>query len=154
MKPSAILLLATLLVIPAVRAAAPADREREVWAMEQAYWRYVQANDLDGYRTLWNKDFLGWPLSSPEPVRKDHITGWISAHTEAGEGLKSYSLERLLLQAAGDCITATYRVRMTWVTSAGVEKPGTLRVIHTWRRSGAQWQIISGMAAPTDAQGH
>jgi ketosteroid isomerase-like protein len=153
-KPIAILFCATLLLMPAVRAATPAASEREVWAMEDAYWRYVQGNDLAGYRTLWSRDFLGWPLSSPEPVRNDRITGWITAHTEAGEGLKSYRLERLLAQASGELVTVTYRVRMTWVTQAGVEKPGSLRVIHTWRRTAAQWQIISGMAAPTDAQGH
>ncbi len=154
MKPSAVLLLATLLLVPVTRAAAPAASEREVWSMEDAYWRYVQGNDLDGYRTLWSKDFLGWPLSSPEPVRKDAITGWITAHTQAGEGLKSYRLERLLAQATADYVTVTYRVRTTWVTQAGVEKPTALRVIHTWRRAAGKWQIISGMAAPTDAQGH
>jgi hypothetical protein len=154
MKSLVILAAAALLLgLPAARAAAHAA-EQEVWAMEEAYWRYVQANDLDHYRTLWSEDFLGWPLSSPEPLRKDHITGWITAHTQAGETLRSYHLERLLAQATDDYVTVTYRVRMTWASASAGETPGALRVIHTWRRIGGHWQIISGLAAAPDAQGH
>ncbi|MBV8146872.1 MAG: nuclear transport factor 2 family protein [Gammaproteobacteria bacterium] len=129
--------------------------EKEVWSLEDSYWKYVQANDLEGYRTLWHEDFLGWPLSSPEPVHKAHITDWITAHTSSGETLRSYSLERLEAQATANYVTVTYRVRLNWVDKAGVEKPGSLRVIHTWLGSvGHKWQIISGMAAAPNAQGH
>jgi len=136
-------------------AAQPAANEKQVWSLEDNYWRYVQANDLDRYRTLWNSDFLGWPLASPEPVHKDHITDWITAHTSVGETLKSYDLERLVAQATGDYVTVAYRVRLTWVEKGGAEKPGGLRVIHTWLRNAHhKWQIISGMAAAPNAQGH
>jgi ketosteroid isomerase-like protein len=147
-------IIAALLAAP-LCAAQPTAAEKAVWSLEDSYWRYVQAHDLERYRTLWHSDFLGWPLSSPEPVRKEHITDWIVAHTGSGETLKSYDLERLVAQATGDYVTVTYRVRMTWVTKDGVAKPSTLRVIHTWiHNPGHEWQIISGMAAPPDAQGH
>jgi ketosteroid isomerase-like protein len=133
----------------------PPTDENKVWPLEDTYWRYVQADDLEHYRTLWHKNFLGWPLSTPEPVRRDHITDWITAHTSAGETLKSYELERLAAQATGDDVTLAYRVHMTWIGNDGVAKPTILRVIHTWRRgAGGKWQIISGMAAPPNAQGH
>ena len=129
--------------------------ENRVWALEASYWTYVKANDLDRYRSLWRGDFLGWPLANPEPVRKDHITDWITAHTSVGESLKSYEVERLAAQAAGDYVTVTYRVRLTWLTKDGVEKPSGLRVIHTWLKSPDNgWQILSGMAAAPNAQGH
>ena len=145
---------AVLLTSP-LFAGQPAADEKEVWSLEDAYWRDVQTNDLERYRTLWHSDFLGWPLSSPEPVRKEHITDWITEHTSMGDTLKSYALERLVAQATGAYVTVTYRVRMTWVGKDGVDKPSHLRIIHTWVQNGAhQWQIIAGMAAPTDAQGH
>jgi len=148
--------IAAVLLARPLCAAQPAADEKEVWSLEDSYWHYVQANDLARYRTLWHSDFLGWPLSSPEPVRKQHITDWITAHTGIGETLKSYDLERLAAQATGDCVTVTYRVRMTWLDKDGVDRPGSLRVIHTWRHnpSDREWQIISGMAAPPNAQGH
>ncbi|HEY4447053.1 MAG TPA: nuclear transport factor 2 family protein [Steroidobacteraceae bacterium] len=145
---------AVLLAVP-LFASQPSADEKEVWSLEDSYWRYVQANDLDRYRTLWHADFLGWPLSSPEPVRKERITDWITAHTSTGETLKSYDLQRLAAQASGDHVTVTYRVHMTWVNKDGVDQPGNLRVIHTWLRDAShKWQIISGMAAPPNAQGH
>ena len=147
-------IVAVLLASPLFAGQAAAD-EKEIWSLEDTYWRYVQTNDLERYRTLWHSDFLGWPLSSPEPVRKEHITDWITAHTSIGETLKSYDLERLVAQATGDYVTVTYRVRMTWVNKDGVDKPSSLRVIHTWiHNAGHKWQIISGMAASPNAQGH
>jgi ketosteroid isomerase-like protein len=145
---------AVLLAAP-LFASQPCADEKEAWSLEDSYWRYVQANDLDRYRTLWHADFLGWPLSSPEPVRKERITDWIAAHTSTGETLKSYDLQRLAAQASGDHVTVTYRVHMTWVTKDGVDQPSNLRVIHTWLRVAShKWQIISGMAAAPNAQEH
>lgn len=136
-------------------ASQPSADERAVWSLEDTYWRYVQTNDMEHYRTLWHSDFLGWPLTNPEPVHKDHITDWIAAHTNIGETLKSYDLERLAAQATGNHVTVAYRIRMTWVGQDGVDKPSTIRVLHTWQGdAGGRWQIISGMAASPNAQGH
>jgi ketosteroid isomerase-like protein len=152
--------ISALLCVVSVSASAgpatqAADGEKKVWALEQAYWSYVKANDMDQHLTLWRDDFLGWPLSSPEPVGKRHITDWITAHTSAGERLGSYELERLASQASGSYLTITYRVRLTWAAKDGVQKPGGLRVIHTWLRdSSGAWQILSGMAAAPNGQGH
>ncbi len=145
---------AMLCATPLLAGSPPAD-EKAVWSLEDRYWRYVQTDDMEGYRTLWHRDFLGWPLSSPEPVRKQHITDWITAHTSKGESLKSFELEHLAAQSTGNNVTVTYRVRMRWADKGGAERPSSLRVIHTWLRgTDGQWQIISGMAAPPDAQGH
>jgi ketosteroid isomerase-like protein len=126
-----------------------------VWSLENTYWHYVQANDLEHYRTLWDSAFLGWPLSDPEPVRKERITDWIARHTDVGETLQSFDLERLTAQSTGRHVTVAYRIRMNGVTRDGTSKPSALRVIHTWRREAAgKWQIISGMSASPDSLGH
>ncbi len=147
--------IVVLVLASALFAGQPSPYEKEVWSLEDAYWQYVKANDLERYRTLWNADFLGWPLSNPEPTGKEHITEWIAARTSKGETLKSYELERLKAQVTDRYVTVTYRVRLTWTDKNGTDKPGSLRIIHTWLHdAGGKWQIISGMSAPTDAQGH
>jgi ketosteroid isomerase-like protein len=139
----------------AALAGPPSANEGQVWALEDSYWSYVKANDMERYRMLWRSDFLGWPLHDPEPVHRDHITDWITAHTSVGETLRSYEVERLAAQASANYVTVAYRVRLTWVTRQGVEKPAGLRVLHTWLKGpDAGWQILSGMAAAPDAQGH
>ena len=148
-------ILVVVLLTASLFAAPPASDREQLWSLEKAYWQYVQANDLQKYRALWHPDFLGWPYVSPEPLRKDHITDWITAHTSKGESLHSYELEPLIAQVTGDVATTTYRMRMSWTGKDGAGKPSTIRVIHTWARGpGGRWQIISGMSAPTDAQGH
>ena len=129
--------------------------EEKLWSLEQTYWRLVQANDLDHYRQLWHAQFLGWPYVSPEPLGKAHITDWITVHTAKGESLKSYQLERLQMQIVDDVATTTYRMRMIWVDKKGGEQAATIRVIHTWLRNpDGTWKIVSGMSAPTNAEGH
>jgi len=142
-------------VVILLSAAALAQEADQVWSQEQAYWKYVQANNLEAYRSLWHADFLGWPSVSPEPVRKTQITDWITMHTSKGERFELKDLERLVIQAAGNYATTTYRVRGAWVDKNGAAQPFTIRIIHTWLRDpGGKWQIISGMSAPTNAQGH
>jgi hypothetical protein len=68
-----------------------ANHEQDIWNLEKAYWEYVKANDLEKYRALWHENFVGWPFVSSAPVRKDHITDWITANTSKGIKLKSYS---------------------------------------------------------------
>lgn len=154
---SRIVRMAFVLVLcaPTLFAASSSADAEKVWSLEKAYWQYVQANDLGKYRALWHADFIGWPSVSPEPLRKDRITEWITAHTSKGEGLKSYELERLTMQVSENLATVTYRVRSTWSDKSGTGQPSTIRIIHTWIRSaGSDWQIISGMSAPTNADGH
>lgn len=152
--PRATALIAVILsfFVP-VASAAPLSAQDQVWSLEKAYWKYVQTNDLQGYSALWNDDFVGWPSVSPEPLRKGRITDWITTHTSKGETLKSYNLQRLIIQVTGNITITTYRVRLTWAGKKGAGQPSTTRIIHTWVRNAGRWQIISGMSAPTDAQG-
>jgi hypothetical protein len=64
--------------------ASPAQTEAQIWDLEKAYWEYVKTNDLEKYRALWHDDFVGRPFVSPAPVRKDHITDWITNNTSKG----------------------------------------------------------------------
>src|SRR5215469_9820867 len=116
----------------------PVDRsadEQKVWSLEEDYWRFVRKNDLEHYRRLWHAQFLGWPSVNSEPIRKDHITDWITVHTGRGESLQSYHLERLSVQVVDDIATTTYRVQTVWVNKNGVQQSATIRIVHTWLRN-------------------
>lgn len=84
--------------------------ETQVWELEKAYWEYVKANDLEKYRALWHENFVGWPFVSAAPVRKDHITDWITSNTSKGIKLQSYSIEQLAIQVTGDIAMDYYRL--------------------------------------------
>ena len=143
-----------LLFASAAFAQDSAKDEMQVWQLEKAYWEYVKANDLEKYRALWHEDFLGWPFINSAPVRKDHITDWITANTSKGIKLQSYSIEQLAIQVTGDIAINHYRIKAKWVTSHKAEaRTDALRITHTWIRTNETWQIIGGMSAPVNADG-
>ncbi|MGE5346652.1 MAG: nuclear transport factor 2 family protein [Acidithiobacillales bacterium] len=123
--------------------------EQAVWKLESAYWDYVKAVDLDGYRTLWHQNFVGWPSSSSQPARKAHITDWITAYTEKGFRLKWYSIEPAASQATENIVITHYWLTEFWADKAGQgEPPETVRITHTWIKTAAGWQILGGMSTP------
>jgi hypothetical protein len=132
---------------------APKD-EAQVWQLEKAYWEYVKANDLEKYRALWHDHFLGWPFVSSAPLRKDHITDWVTANTSKGIKLQSYSIEQLAIQVTEDIAINYYRIKVTWANAEGAEvRTDALRIVHTWIRTHGMWQIIGGMSSPVNADG-
>jgi ketosteroid isomerase-like protein len=122
--------------------------EQTIWDLEHSYWRYVQNNDLSAYRSLWHDDFLGWPRMSSEPVRKDHITDWITSQTAKGLTFKPGEFQPAGIRITGNVAMVFYRMTSQWVDKDGVGKPTLSRITHTWIKNGAKWQIIGGMSMP------
>jgi len=109
----------------------------------------VKANDLETYRGLWHDNFLGWPFVSSVPVRKDHITDWITVNTSEGIKLQSYSIEQLAIQLTGDTAMDCYRINATWANGEVAKvRTAKFRITHTWIRTHGTWQIIGGMSSP------
>ncbi len=125
--------------------------EQTVWNLERAYWRYVQDNDLPAYTNLWHKDFLGWPSVSDTPVRKDHITDWITSQTAKGLAFKTVDFKPAAIQVSGEIAVAYYWVTYKWQDKNGKGEERTVRITHTWRNVGKDWQIVGGMSMPTVA---
>ena len=131
-------------------AAAPPSGEsgQAVWKLEHAYWRYVEKNDLSDYRKLWHKNFLGWPSVSSAPVRKDHITDWITSQTNRGLTFKAVEFKSARLQVTGDIVVTCYWVTYQWLGHDGKGTVRTIRIMHSSVKNGRDWQIISGMSMP------
>ncbi len=111
----------------------------------------MKALDLDSYRNLWHENFVGWPYSSSQPARKDHITDWIKAHTDKGTTMVWYELEPADSRATENLVVTEYWLTSLWADKAGHGEPFTQRVTHTWIKTAQGWQIISGMSAAVPA---
>ena len=125
---------------------APSEEDQTLWNLERAYWHYVEKNDLAAYSNLWHNEFLGWPYVSSAPVRKDHITDWITSQTSKGLAFKSEEFKPAGIQVTGDVAFACYWITFRWVDKDGQGAAHTLRVTHAWLRSGKNWRIIGGMS--------
>jgi ketosteroid isomerase-like protein len=147
-----------ILVFAAILIAAPSlhpalaqanAAEEEVWKLEEAYWRYVKALDLNGYRTLWHENFVGWPSVEKTPVGKAKIGNWITSATDKGQTLRNYELRRQAVRAFGDVVVAHYLVTRVWADKSGKAEGEGLwfRITHTWMKVNGKWLIITGMSA-------
>jgi ketosteroid isomerase-like protein len=128
--------------------AAATPNEDAVWKLENSYWKDVQTNDLETYRSLWHPNFVGWPSVSAAPVHKDHITDWIADNTSKGRHLDSYKLEEAASQATENVVVTHYWITIKWVDKAGAAEESTTRICHTWIKTSDGWQIIGGMSCP------
>ena len=79
----------------------------DVWAMEEAYWRYVKAGDVEKYRTLWNDGFRGWPCHTEHPATKSTITEW-DQEIRDGKIAFDYKLTREGASNVGGPVTMVY----------------------------------------------
>jgi len=131
-----------------VSSAQTSKDEQTVWNLERAYWRYVQDNDLSAYSNLWHKDFLGWPSVTAAPVRKDHITDWITAQTSKSLVFKTGEFKPAAIQVTGDVAMVCYWITFKWLDKDGNGTARTLRITHAWLKTGNDWQIIGGMSMP------
>ena len=52
--------------------------EREIWQLEESYWRYVRTGRVEDFRTLWHKDFASWPCQTPEPELPAGTGDWLT----------------------------------------------------------------------------
>src|SRR5437870_12765336 len=143
-----------LVVVMAELGQSATNYEAQVWGLEKAYWEYVKDNDLEKYRALWHEGFVGWPFVSSAPVRKDHITDWITANTSKGVKLQSYSIEELAIHVTGDVAINHYRIKANWANNEGAEvRIDALRITHTWIRTHGTWQILGGHVRARERKG-
>jgi ketosteroid isomerase-like protein len=145
-KPRVLVIVCILAMAGQAFATDTAADEQTVWAHERAYWRYVEKNDLAAYANLWHQDFLGWPSISATPVRKDHITDWITSQTSKGLTFEEGEFKPAALKVTGDVAFACYWITFRWVDKDGNGAAHTLRITHAWVRSGKAWRIIGGMS--------
>lgn len=154
----AVAILAAILLVVGARdlSAAPPSAatdpnadEKAVWQLEERYWVYVAKSDVEGYATLWDERFVGWPSFSGRPVGKDNIASWIRPLHADPEQKFGYTLERMAVRSFGEVVVAHYLVTERWVSAktGEVTRTESSRITHTWKRAGTGWVIITGMSS-------
>jgi ketosteroid isomerase-like protein len=123
--------------------------EQAVWQLEEQYWVYVAKSDIEGYRTLWDERFVGWPSFSPSPVGKDDIGSWIRPLHADPEQKFRYTLEQMAVRSFGEIVVAHYLVKEEWVSvkTGQISRSESSRITHTWKKRGDGWVIITGMSS-------
>jgi ketosteroid isomerase-like protein len=117
-----------------------------VWALEEQYWRFVQAGDVDRYRALWDEGFRGWPCWASHPATKAIIGDWVRDIRDQKVRF-SYALTREGAADFGDIVVVFYQTPMLYEYPDGraENRDRVFKFTHTWRKTGTTWKIIGGM---------
>ena len=141
-------------VAPASAQAPPTNSvaEEEVWALEDAYWRYAGAGDVESYLTLWHDDFVGWFCRALDPSRKANIGVWVSRIRDEEQELV-YNLDKKTSQYFDSLVVVYYTTPLERISPDGSRlwEGELFKVTHTWMKVGNQWKIIGGMCGQFDA---
>jgi len=123
----------------------------DVWALEDDYWRFVKAGDVENYVKLWHEKFIGWPCHEDHPVGKGSIGSWVREVRE--KKLKvEIGFTREGAEDFGDIVVVHYSfTRVDTHPDGRVEQRGRSKITHTWMRVGSTWQIIGGMCGSLTA---
>src|SRR5438132_3044706 len=89
-----------------------------------------------------------WPSVSAAPVRKDHITDWITSQTSKGLAFKTGEFKPAAIQVTEDVAVACYWITFKWLDKDGNGAANTIRITHVWLRTGNDWRIKGGMSMP------
>jgi ketosteroid isomerase-like protein len=135
-----------LIVATALVASVTAAEKDDVWKMEEAYWRYVKAGEVDAYTSLWHEDFVGWPCSTLQPSRKANIGDWVREIRDKGIKV-TCELHREAVQYFGDVAVVHYSTPLVYEYPDGkiTGEGELLKFTHTWMKVNGQWLIIGGM---------
>jgi len=126
--------------------------EQEIWRLEDDYWQYAAAGDVERYLALWHEDFVGWFCGAQNPSRKSTIGEWVRTIRDEGQDL-IYELENKTSQNFGNLVVVYYTTPVEIVSRDGGHRwAGEIfKVTHTWMKVGDRWQIIGGMCGQLES---
>jgi ketosteroid isomerase-like protein len=127
--------------------------QKEVWQMEETYWKDVKDSNADHYASLWHPSFLGWPQDRDRPVGKTELTDGVRKKM-AEVHVASYEFLSKGVTVLGNVGVTVYSVRATRAPKDGKSETHTSRITHTWLKTGSTWEIIGGMSGPYESIGH
>ena len=120
--------------------------QKAVWERELAYCRYLQNGDLDGYMSLWDEDFVGWPNHDAAPVTKADIRNEVAAEIKAGVKVTCNAVLRKV-NVLGDIAATFYILELSTTKKDDTGESSKPRITHTWRKRNGEWKIVAGMSA-------
>jgi ketosteroid isomerase-like protein len=122
--------------------------EQAVWKLEEDYWRYVQAGDVEPYLTLWHEDFVGWPCHSKAPSDKSGIGSWVKDIRD-NHWKFDYTLRPLEFRSFDNVVVVHYAAEYVYDYGDGTKSGSGIwrKFVHVWKKAGDRWQIITGMCA-------
>lgn len=117
--------------------------QKEIWTLEETYWKLVAAHDANGYLALWDDAFFGGPSFDRSPVGKEAFREnpfGVTVHSVAG-----YQFEQKAVHLYGETAVTLLQIRVTYAPGA-LPAERVMRLTHTWQEHHDAWRIVGGLS--------
>ena len=127
----------------------------EDWHLEEKRIECIKSRDVENFREMYHKDFIGWPSRVTSPVGHSELGYKILKAIEEGRELPQVRLRREAVKIFDDIAIVHYASSRSLISESedGTDSSKWMKVTHTWMRMGDTWKIIGGMAAPLNNEG-
>ncbi len=110
--------------------------------------RYLNTRNLEGFMSLWDDSFIGWPDYSEHPVRKSEIRASFEEEFRSS-ATSSPALPAPKPEAVE--IFGNVAIPHYFWPDSGEASGLKIRATHTWRKGPQGWRIIGGMSCDVQA---
>ncbi len=153
MKRTLVLAMFSIVLALPLFAQEMSSQQKEVWQMEETYWRDVKGFDEAPYMTLWRDEFLGWPRDQKTPIGKVALGEAVHRKFQR-KGTLDYEFLSKAVGVTGDVGITQYGVKSSFTGTDGQKTSSSSRITHTWLKTDGGWKIVGGMSASFEPDGH
>ena len=97
--------LVALIIPTAVHAQQWSDAQLEVWNFEQSCWQKFTSQDVEGFRTCFHQDYVGWYSTDPTPTTYNEA---LSRYFMESSPVRVYSLKPHHILISGNVAIVHY----------------------------------------------
>jgi len=119
--------------------------EKEIWALEEAYFANLYKANYEGVLALVHSQFLGWPGAVPQPLDREESARFMKEIVPKPTSC-TFEIEQAGLRVRGEVTLTQYIIHVNCTDTAGVTKTQSSRITHTWVKEGAGWKLLGGMS--------
>ena len=119
--------------------------EKEIWALEEAYFANLYKANYEGVLALVHSQFLGWPGAVPQPLDREESVRFMKEIVPKPTSC-TFEIEQAGLRVRGEVTLTQYIIHVNCTDTAGVTKTQSSRITHTWVKEGAGWKLLGGMS--------
>ena len=119
--------------------------EKEIWALEEAYFANLYKADYDAVLALVHSQFLGWPGTVPQPIDKDGSARFMKKLIPESTSC-TFKIERGGIRVLGEVALTQYIIHVNCTDTAAVTKTQSSRITHAWVKEGNRWKLLGGMS--------
>jgi ketosteroid isomerase-like protein len=115
--------------------------QKEVWSAIEGWWKLYDSNNVEGVKSLFHKDYIGWTWGDNAPEGQNEAHKWAD-HMVPKLKIAYTNLKPLKILVIGEVAIAHYYYS-TNKTVDGKDVVELGRWTDVWKKEGDKWLLVA-----------